>query len=212
MLFSYVRSKALGDLNTFTAYLGDFPTAPLRPNHYTNTRGDIPHRFIAWGIVNLPWSTRLAPIFEYRSGQPYAIIEARRHYVGIPYNDKTRFRNYITLDERMSKDIKLLAKYTARLSVSVLNLFFPLQPSRRSCEYGRSSVGSFLRPFQTALPRAFRNPVLGSSAISSTLLTLPTSWATGSIAINTNSVSWGSAAKPASRVRSHPGWASGPST
>jgi len=106
MLFSYVRSKALGDLNTFTAYLGDFPTAPLRPNHYTNTRGDIPHRFIAWGIVNLPWNTRLAPIF---------------------------------------------------------------QPSRRSCEYGRSSVGSFLRPFQTALPRGFRNPVLGSSAISSTL-------------------------------------------
>ncbi len=148
MLFSYVRSKALGDLNTFTAYLGDFPTAPLRPNHYTNTRGDIPHRFIAWGIVNLPWNTRLAPIF---------------------------------------------------------------QPSRRSCEYGRSSVGSFLRPFQTALPRGFRNPVLGSSAISSTLSDLPTSWATGSIAINTNSVSWGSAAKPASRVRSHPGWASGPS-
>jgi len=26
LLFSYVRSKALGDLNTFTAYLGDFPT------------------------------------------------------------------------------------------------------------------------------------------------------------------------------------------
>ena len=128
MLFSYVRSKALGDLNTFTAYLGDFPTAPLRPNHYTNTRGDIPHRFIAWGIVNLPWSTRLAPIFEYRSGQPYAILEARRHYVGIPYNDKTRFRNYISLDERMSKDIKLLAKYTARLSVSVLNVFNRFNP------------------------------------------------------------------------------------
>src|SRR5437773_3993585 len=33
LLFSYVRSKALGDLNTCTAYLGDFPTAPLRPNH-----------------------------------------------------------------------------------------------------------------------------------------------------------------------------------
>ena len=128
MLFSYVRSKALGDLNTFTAYLGDFPTAPLRPNHYTNTRGDIPHRFIAWGIVNLPWNTRLAPIFEYRSGQPYAILEARRHYVGIPYNDKTRFRNYISLDERMSKDIKLLAKYTARLSVSVLNVFNRFNP------------------------------------------------------------------------------------
>ena len=57
-----------------------------------------------------------------------AILEARRHYVGIPYNDKTRFRNYISLDERMSKDIKLLAKYTARLSVSVLNVFNHFNP------------------------------------------------------------------------------------
>jgi len=103
MLFSYVRSKALGDLNTFTAYLGDFPTAPLRPNHYTNTRGDIPHRFIAWGIVNLP--VEYAPRSHLRVPFRPTLChsEARRHYVGIPYNDNTRFRNYISLDERMSE-------------------------------------------------------------------------------------------------------------
>jgi hypothetical protein len=128
LIFSYVRSKAVGDLNIFTTYLGDYPVVPLRPNYYTNTRGDIPNRFLLWGVVNLPWDVRLAPIFEYRTGQPYAIVEARRHYVGIPFSDATRFRNFVTLDERMSKDVRLLTKYKARLSISVLNVLNHFNP------------------------------------------------------------------------------------
>src|SRR5262249_2374148 len=65
MLFSYIRSKAQGYLNTFNSYVGDFPVVPIRDNYYSNTRGDIPDRFLAWGFINMPWKTRLAPIFEY---------------------------------------------------------------------------------------------------------------------------------------------------
>jgi hypothetical protein len=128
MMFSYVRSKAEGDLNTFSTYLGDFPIAKLRPNQYSNLRSDIPNRFLVWGLINLPWNMRLAPIFEYRSGLPYAILEARRNYVGIPYSNRTRFRDYVGLDERISKEVHLMRKYRARISASVLNALNHFNP------------------------------------------------------------------------------------
>jgi hypothetical protein len=128
MMFSYVRSKAEGDLNTFSSYLGDFPIAKLRPNLYSNLRSDIPNRFLVWGLINLPWKMRLAPIFEYRSGLPYAILEAHRNYVGIPYSNRTRFRDYVGLDERISKEIPLMRKYRARISVSMLNALNHFNP------------------------------------------------------------------------------------
>ena len=120
MMFSYVRSKAEGDLNTFSTYLSDFPLALIRPNQFSNLRSDIPNRFLAWGLINLPWNMQLAPIFEYRSGLPYAILGASRNYVGIPYNNRTRFRDFVGLDDRISKDVAL-KKYKARISLTVLN-------------------------------------------------------------------------------------------
>jgi hypothetical protein len=128
MMFSYVRSKAEGDLNTFGTYLGDFPPMPIHPNRFSNLRGDIPNRFITWGIINLPWKARLAPIFEHRSGLPYAILEKRFNYVGIPFTDKTRFRSYTALDERMSRDFRVTSKYKVRISASVLNVFNHFNP------------------------------------------------------------------------------------
>ncbi len=120
MMFSYVRSKAEGDLNTFSTYLGDFPLALIRPNQFSNLRSDIPNRFLAWGMIKLPWNMQLAPIFEYRSGLPYAILEASRNYVGVPYNNRTRFRDFVGLDDRISRDVAL-KKYKARISLTVLN-------------------------------------------------------------------------------------------
>jgi hypothetical protein len=128
MLFSYIRSKARGDSNTFDSYLGDFPAIPVRENHFSNARGDMPSRFIAWGVLNTPWGTRLSPVFEYHTGQPYAVLAANRNYVGIPYNDKTRFRSFVNLDERLSKDVRISPKYAARLSISVLNLLNHFNP------------------------------------------------------------------------------------
>ena len=122
MLFSYVHSKARGDLNQFTSYLGDYPFGLIRPNHFSNLRGDVPNRFIAWGLLNLPWKMRVAPIFEYRTGTPYIVLNAARGYVGLPLSDRTRQRTYVSLDERMLRDFRVYRKYTVRLSVSVLNV------------------------------------------------------------------------------------------
>jgi hypothetical protein len=121
MLFSFIHSSAHGDLNQFTSYLTDYPFAPIRPNEFTHLKGDVPNRFISWGILNMPWKVRLAPIFEYRTGTPYAVLNAAREYVGFPLSDRTRLRTYVSLDERMLRDFKVARKYTLRFSVSVLN-------------------------------------------------------------------------------------------
>jgi carboxypeptidase family protein len=128
MMLSYVRSKALSDLNQYSRYLGNYPIPLIRPNVYTNSPADLPNRFIAWGVVNLPANMHLAPMFEYRTGQPFAILEARQNYVGTPYSDKTRFRSYVALDQRISRDFRVMPKATLRLSGTVLNALNHFNP------------------------------------------------------------------------------------
>jgi hypothetical protein len=128
MMFSYVHSKARGDLNTFNTYLSDFPAVPIQQNRFSNLRGDMPNRFIAWGSINMPWKARLAPIFEYHTGLPYAVLEAGRNYVGIPYGDKTRFRSYVGLDERLSREFAVTKKYKARISATMFNTLNHFNP------------------------------------------------------------------------------------
>jgi hypothetical protein len=128
MFFSYVHSRSRGDLNEFNNYLGNFPFPVVRANTFTNLSGDLPNRFLAWGLVRLPWRMRIAPLVEWRNGFPYASVDVAQNYVGTP--NETRFRNFFSLDSRVSKDFKLNDKYSVRLSVSGFNItnhFNPLQ-------------------------------------------------------------------------------------
>jgi len=128
LFFSYVHSRSRGDLNEFNNYLGNFPFPVVRPNTFTNLSGDLPNRFLAWGLVRLPWKMRIAPMVEWRNGFPYASLNAAQDYVGIP--NQMRFPNFFSLDSRVSKDIKLSDKYSLRFSVSgfnVSNHFNPIQ-------------------------------------------------------------------------------------
>lgn len=120
LFFSYVRSRTRGDLNEFNSYLGNFPFPVIRPNQFTNLPGDLPNRFLAWGLVKLPGKVRISPLLEWRNGFPYASIDEAQNYVGIP--NKTRFPNFYSFDSRVSKDIKLNEKYSVRFSVSGFNL------------------------------------------------------------------------------------------
>jgi hypothetical protein len=142
-VLSYIRSKALGDLNEFSRYLGNYPSGIVRPNRFTNLQGDLPNRFIAWGSINLPSKMKFAPIFEYRTGRPYALFDAGQRYVGMPYADKTRFRNYVDLDERLSRDFKVMPKATLRLSVSVLNALNHFNPLEVHANTDDPQFGTF---------------------------------------------------------------------
>jgi hypothetical protein len=120
LFFSYVRSKGRGDLNDFANFVGTFPVPVVRANQYGNLPADLPNRFLAWGVVDLPARFRVAPVVEYRSGFPYASIDAARQYVGIP--NESRFPTFLSIDSRFSKDIQLDPKYAVRLSVAAFNL------------------------------------------------------------------------------------------
>jgi Carboxypeptidase regulatory-like domain len=120
LFFSYVRSRARGDLNDFASYLGTFPVPLIRPNEFGNLPTDMPNRFLAWGVLQLPKGFRVAPMIEYRNGFPYVVTDAAQQYVGVP--NLNRYPNFFSLDARFSKDIKVSPKYTLRLSVSTYNL------------------------------------------------------------------------------------------
>jgi Carboxypeptidase regulatory-like domain len=120
LFFSYVRSRAQGDLNEFNNYLGNFPFPVVRANQYSNLSGDLPNRFLTWGLIKLPSKIRISPMFEWRSGFPYAVTNAAQDYVGLP--NTTRFPPFLSLDSRVSKDFKVSDKYALRLSVSGFNL------------------------------------------------------------------------------------------
>lgn len=120
LLVSYVRSRASGDLSEFSRYLGNYPSAVVRPNQFSNLAGDLPHRFLAYGTLKLPFKMQLSPMVEYRSGFPYAPLDAARNFVGTP--NTLRFPNFFSLDARVSKDFKISEKYSVRFSVSGYNL------------------------------------------------------------------------------------------
>jgi hypothetical protein len=120
--FSYVRSRARGDINEFNGYLGNFPFPMVRPNQYANLPADLPHRFLTWGTMELPKKIRFSYITEYRNGFPFAVVDGRQQYVGEPYSDRTRFPNFFSLDTRLSKDFQVHPKYALRLTFRIFNL------------------------------------------------------------------------------------------
>ncbi|HWX39987.1 MAG TPA: TonB-dependent receptor [Blastocatellia bacterium] len=120
LYFTYVRAQAQGDLNQFNNYLGNYPYPLVRTNFYSNLPGDLPNRFLAWGLIQLPWRMRVSPMVEYRSGFPYSAVDAAQNFVGIP--NTSRFPNFLSLDARVSKDFKVTDKYTVRFSVSGFNI------------------------------------------------------------------------------------------
>src|SRR5262245_29507883 len=75
MFLSYVNSRSRGDVNEFNTYIGNFPFPVVRTNQYARGSVDLPHRFLAWGLFELPWKMRLAPIIEYRNGLPFSVID-----------------------------------------------------------------------------------------------------------------------------------------
>lgn len=120
LFFSWVHSRARGDLNDFNNFLGSFPLAVIRPNQFGRLSADLPNRLLAWGVVELPKKFRIAPVVEYRNGFPFSVLDAAQQYVGIP--NSRRFPTFFSLDSRFSKDLQVNPKYAVRLSLATFNL------------------------------------------------------------------------------------------
>lgn len=141
LVFSYVRSRATGDLNDFADFIGSFPTPIIHANQVATLPADVPSRFLAWGTVHLPRGFGIAPVLEYRSGFPYVAIDAAQRYVGIP--NSTRFPNFLSADARVWKDFQVNPKYSIRLSVSGFNLTNHFNPEAVHWNTGDPAYGIF---------------------------------------------------------------------
>ena len=95
--FSYVRSRATGDLNTFDQYFGNFPNPVIRPNQFGLLPYDAPNRFLAWGTFGLPWKLEFSPVFEVRNGFPFSKVDNDLNFVG-PRNRAGRFPVFAAWD------------------------------------------------------------------------------------------------------------------
>ncbi len=142
LFFSYVNSRSRGDLNDFTNYLGSFPAPIIRPNQFSDLPADLPHRFLTWGLVQLPWKMQIAPIFEWRTGFPYLETNAAQAYIGIPYN--RRFPDFLSFDARLSKDFQVNPKYAVRISVSSNNITNHFNPDSIYSNIDAPLYGQFL--------------------------------------------------------------------
>lgn len=120
--FSYARQLAHGVLTDVANYLGAFRYPVVRSLATASTGGEIPNRFLFWGIWNLPWRMSVSPHVEYRNGFPYQTVNDLQQYVSLPEAPQPRYPRYFSLDARVSKDINVSSKHAVRLSLNGINL------------------------------------------------------------------------------------------
>ena len=138
---SYVYSWTRGSLNSFTVWLGNYPTPIVLDDVEAMLPGTIPHRFLVWGVFPLSEKWRFSPIVEWRNGFPYAAFDERQEYAGEPYS--RRFPNFFSLDFRISRDI-LFKKHMFRVSFSMFNVTNHWNPTAVRWNVADPQFGEFL--------------------------------------------------------------------
>jgi Carboxypeptidase regulatory-like domain len=104
--FTYVWSRARGDLNALSDMFIPVEAPVIRPNAYGISSSDIPHRVIAGGLVHLPWwKLSMSPVVDVHSGFPYSPLDVLQNYAGTP--NSVRFPTYFSLDAKIYRDIVL---------------------------------------------------------------------------------------------------------
>src|SRR5208283_2178170 len=68
--FSYVHSKARGDLNIFSQVYVPFEQPIIRPNFIAALNSNVPDRLVTWGRVQLPWKITASPVVDLHTGFP----------------------------------------------------------------------------------------------------------------------------------------------
>jgi hypothetical protein len=92
-------------------------------------------------VVRFPRKFQIAPVIEYRSGFPYIETDAAQGYAGVP--NRNRFPDFLSIDSRFSKDLKVSSQYAIRLSVSAFNLTNHFNPEAVHANTGDPAYGYF---------------------------------------------------------------------
>jgi Carboxypeptidase regulatory-like domain/TonB-dependent Receptor Plug Domain len=153
ILFSYVRSRATGDLNDFNIFFGNFRNPIIRGNERRNQPFDAPNRFLITGTAKLPFDLTAAPVLDIRTGFPFSLTDENQNFVG-PRNAQ-RFPRFIALDLQVTKGIKLPIlgkKYGTRVGVKIFNLTNHFNPRDVQANIDSFNFGVF----SNSINRTFR--------------------------------------------------------
>jgi hypothetical protein len=122
LYFSYVRQYSRGTLTDVAGYLGAYRYPVVRSLDEASTAGEVPNRFLAWGVFALPYRMRITPHVEYRDGFTYQTTNALEQYVTPADGLQPRYPHYFSLNARLAKDFNLGPKHAVRFSLNGINL------------------------------------------------------------------------------------------
>jgi carboxypeptidase family protein/TonB-dependent receptor-like protein len=100
LVASYVRSRAVGELNDYNQFFGNNPYPLIRPNQYGPLPSDAPNRVLFWGIIGLPYKLQFVPIFDAHTGFPYSKLDENWNYIGAR-DEAGRFPTFASLDLKL---------------------------------------------------------------------------------------------------------------
>ncbi len=154
LFLAYVRSRAEGDLNAFSAHIGNFHNPIIRPNEYARLPFEAPNRLLLWGDIRLPLDLLLSPVVDWRDGFPFSLVDEEQNFVG-PRNRGGRFPRFFSLDLQITKGVTIPffgKKYRTRLGVKIFNVTNHWNPRDVQNNIHSPAFGTFYN----SVPRTFR--------------------------------------------------------
>jgi hypothetical protein len=143
---SYVRSKAIGDLNDFNAYFGNFENPIIRANERSLLPYDTPNRFVFWGNFSVKYGITVAPVLDLRNGFPLSNIDENRNFVG-ERNRAGRYPTFASLDMQIMKSLsapkRFKEKYRFRVGLKVFNVTNHFNPRDYQGNLASDDFGGF---------------------------------------------------------------------
>ncbi len=153
-ILSYVRSQSERDLNTFDAFYGNFRNPIIRPNAFSLSNTDTPHRFIAQGTFIVPGDWIVSPVIEIRQGFPYSLINEEREFIG-QRNRDGRFPIQKTVDLDIQKWVKIW-KWNTRVGVRFFNLLGTFNPRDFQGNVDSNDFGAFTNKLRRVIGLTFQ--------------------------------------------------------
>ena len=141
MSWSYVRSRSEADLNGFDLFFGNLRDPIIRPNQFSLSSIDVPHRFLFRSSVPIFLKFVFSSMVEVRSGFPYSAFDEDRNYVG-QRNLSGRFPRLATLDIRIVRPFKLW-KYNIEAGAFTFHLLNSFTPRDVQTNVNASDYGTF---------------------------------------------------------------------
>ena len=142
--FSYVRSRAYGDLNDLNQFFGNLAQPVIQPDARGRLPFDAPNRFLFWGSIAAPWKFTVVPVYDLHTGFPYSVEDEYRAFVG-PRN-VNRFPTFSSFDVQVSRRILLPfhgKRIPARVGGGAFNLFNHFDPRDVQNNLASTRYGGF---------------------------------------------------------------------